>query len=61
MSSLPVELLFGRGTIKLSLPDKAQAHVISKPDFPPAESADKVYASAMANGRHLYPSYTGET
>ena len=49
MSSLPVELLFGRGTIKLSLPDKAQAHVISKPDFPPAESADKVYASAMAN------------
>lgn len=49
MSSSPVELLFGRGTIKLSLPDKAQAHVISKPDFPPAESADKVYASAMAN------------
>jgi len=49
MSSLPVELLFGRGTINLSLPDKAQAHVISKPDFPPAESADKVYASAMAN------------
>lgn len=49
MSSMPLELLFGRGTINLSLPDNAQAHVIRKPEFPPAESADKVYGDAMEN------------
>ena len=46
---MPLELLFGRGTINVSLPDNAQPYIIRKPDFPPAESADKVYAAAMSN------------
>lgn len=49
MNNQAVELLYGRGTLALSLPDDAQATVISKPPFPEAASAAQVFATAMAN------------
>lgn len=49
MAQTPLQLLYGRGTLDVSLPDAARAHVIRKPAFPQAESADKVYAAAMAS------------
>lgn len=49
MANTVHKLLFGRGTIDVSLPDSAQAHVIQKPDFPPAAAASEVFAAAMAN------------
>ncbi len=49
MSNTVHKLLFGRGTIDVSLPATAQAHVIQKPDFPPAPSANEVFAAAMDN------------
>lgn len=48
MSQTPLQLLYGRGTLDVSLPDSARAHVIRKPDFPAAASAAEVYAEAMA-------------
>lgn len=49
MSHKAVELLYGRGTLALNLPDDAQATIISKPPFPPAASAAEVFAAALAN------------
>ena len=49
MANTVHKLLFGRGTIDVSLPDSAQAHVTQKPDFPPAAAASEVFAAAMAN------------
>jgi nickel-dependent lactate racemase len=49
MSKPAVKLLYGRGSIDLTLPEAATAHVIQKPEFPPAASAEKVLATAMEN------------
>ncbi|MFK8082033.1 MAG: nickel-dependent lactate racemase [Granulosicoccus sp.] len=49
MTKTSLPLLYGRGTIGITLPDFAQAHVIQKPAFPQAESADQVFAAAMDN------------
>ena len=43
MSMQSVELLYGRGTLTLSLPEDAQATVISKPEFPACASAVEVF------------------
>lgn len=49
MPQTSLQLLYGRGTIGITMPDSAQAHIIQKPAFPEAESADNVFASAMNN------------
>ncbi|MFK7859525.1 MAG: nickel-dependent lactate racemase [Granulosicoccus sp.] len=47
MSQTLLPLLYGRGTIGITMPESARAHVIQKPDFPQADSADNVFAEAM--------------
>ena len=49
MSVQAVELLYGRGTLTLTLPDNAEATIINKPPFPEAASAAEVFAQAMAD------------
>ncbi len=49
MSVQAAELLYGRGTLKLTLPENADATVISKPPFPAATSAAEVFAQTMAD------------
>lgn len=49
MNVQAVELLYGRGTLTLTLPDNAEPTIINKPPFPEAASAAEVFAQAMAN------------
>jgi len=49
MTDQSVDLLYGRGTLTLQLPADAVATVVSKPDFPPAASAQDVFNIAMEN------------
>lgn len=49
MNGNAVELLYGRGTLDLKLPEGAEATIIRKPAFPEPASADKVFAEALAN------------
>ena len=47
MPQTSLQLLYGRGTIGITMPESAQAHVIQKPAFPQAASADVVFQAAM--------------
>jgi len=47
MSKPAVELLYGRGTLDVKLPEAAVPHIIQKPAFPEAASAADVFAAAM--------------
>jgi len=47
MPETPLQLLYGRGTLGVTMPESAKAHVIQKPAFPQADSADHVFAAAM--------------
>ena len=49
MTQTPLQLLYGRGTLGITMPESAQVHLIQKPAFPQALSTDKVFASAMNN------------
>ncbi|MFK7995572.1 MAG: nickel-dependent lactate racemase [Granulosicoccus sp.] len=49
MPQTSFELLYGRETIDVTMPDAARAHIIQKPEFPQALSADSVFLSAMEN------------
>ena len=49
MSVQAVELLYGRATLTLTLPENAEATVISKPPFPVVASAAEVFAQAMVD------------
>lgn len=57
MSESTVELLYGRGTLAVQLPENSCAHIIRKPEFPQPGSAQEVFESAM---QHPHDSQTLE-